>query len=60
MKFQWVDLHITHNTPVTKVAEMAKVHHATVYRWLEAYAEGGIEALAPESRAPKKTSTRIQ
>ena len=54
MKFQWVDLHITHNTPVTKVAEMAKVHHATVYRWLEAYAEGGIEALAPESRAPKK------
>ena len=56
MKFQWVDLHITHNMPVTRVAEMAKVHHSTVYRWLEAYEDGGIEALVDGSRAPKKQS----
>ncbi|MBI2637351.1 MAG: transposase, partial [Candidatus Sungbacteria bacterium] len=54
MKFQWVDLHITHNTPVAKVAELANVHPATVYRWLTSYENGGIEALTDESRAPKK------
>ena len=54
MKFQWVDLHITHNTRVAKVAEMAKVHHSTIYRWLASYETRGIEALVDESRAPKR------
>src|SRR3989344_8704572 len=54
MKFQWVDLHITHNTRVAKVAEMAKVHHSTIYRLLASYETRGIEALVDESRAPKR------
>lgn len=39
--------------PAWKIAKLAGVHENTVYNWLAAYHERGLESLADESRAPK-------
>lgn len=46
-------MRLAHNIPVAEVAKTAGVHHATIYRWLERYEQGGIEALEDGDRAPK-------
>lgn len=52
MKLQWINMHTTHGIPVVDIAKSAGVHHATIYRWLVAYEQGGIAALQEKSRAP--------
>lgn len=52
-KFEYINLNIEEGMPAWKVAELAGVHENTVYNWIAAYCEGGFEALAEKSRAPK-------
>lgn len=52
-KFDYLKLNLEEGMPARKVAELAGVHENTVYNWLMTYRQGGFEALADESRAPK-------
>ena len=46
-------MHLAHTISVAEVAKTAGVHQSTIYRWLEAYEQGGIEALRDGERTPK-------
>jgi len=36
--------------------ELGKISRPTIYRWIKAYKEGGIDALVPEKRGPRATA----
>lgn len=53
-KFEYVQLNIKAGMPAWKIAELAGVHENTIYNWIAAYQQGGLEALAEGNRAPTR------
>ena len=52
-KYEVLKLNLDEGIPAWKVGEMAGVHENTIYNWKETFEQGGILALADQSRAPK-------